>query len=330
MKKRLLVKDISAADREVKDYFLVASKAMPLTKENEKYLAVVLRDRSGSIEGRVWTKTDVERLAGRFEKGDIVYVEAGTSLYQGKVQLKIREMRKDSGTLTLADLSEFYPGSERASADLTEEYRERVGRFIDPHLRAIFAALSARQSFMEKFSFYPASVGVHHVYLGGLLEHSLTVARLADEACLATGGNREIVVAGSLLHDIGKVEEIELRDGFSYSDRGRLLGHITLGVMMLEDLVRQAGDVPALLSDMLSHIIVSHHGLEEWGSPRKPMSIEALIVHYIDNLDAKVMGVKEHMRENMADGLWTDYHRLYESRFFKLPEGPYGSSTDIR
>jgi 3'-5' exoribonuclease len=330
MKKHLLVKDISATDREVKDYFLVASKAMPLTKENEKYLAVVLRDRSGSIEGRVWTKTDVERLAGRFEKGDIVYVEAGTSLYQGKIQLKIREMRKDSGTLTPADLEGFYPGSERTATDLAEEYRERVGRFADPHLRAIFAALSARQSFVERFHFYPASVGVHHVYLGGLLEHSLTVARLADEACLAIGGNREIVVAGSLLHDIGKVEEIELRDGFSYSDRGRLLGHITLGVMMLEDLVRQAGNVPALLSDMLSHIIVSHHGLEEWGSPRKPMSIEALIVHYIDNLDAKVMGVKEHMRENMADDLWTDYHRLYESRFFKLPEGPYGSSTDIR
>jgi len=113
---------------------------------------------------------------------------------------------------------------------------------------------------------------------------------------------------------------MEFRGGFRYSDRGRLLGHITLGVMMLERLIRRIDRFPSYLQDVLSHIIISHHGLEEWGSPRRPMSLEALTIHYIDNLDAKIMGVKEHMRENMENDRWSGYHRLYESRFYKIPE----------
>ncbi len=330
MKKQIFVKDIVGPDMAVKDYFLVAAKTQSLTKENKKYLALTLRDSSGSIEGRVWEEEDVRRLAGGFETGDIVRIAAKTSLFQGKVQLRVRDAVKVDEKMAPGELKNFYSGPEKDTQELVEGYRGRVARFTDAHLRSLFAVIDGRPGLLDKFFLVPASVGVHHVYPGGLLEHSLTVADLAEKVSSVIGGNREIVVAGSLLHDIGKVEEIEMRDGFAYSDRGRLLGHITLGVMILEDLLRDVGNFPPVLADMLSHIIVSHHGMEEWGSPRKPMSIEALIVHYVDNLDAKVMGVREYMRENMADKRWTDYHRLYESRFFKLPEGPYGSETDIR
>ena len=165
-------------------------------------------------------------------------------------------------------------------------------------------------------------MGVHHVSIGGLLEHSVTVAEIARNAASLIGGDPDIVVAGSLLHDIGKVEEIAFDGGaFSYSDRGRLLGHITLGIMMLEDMARAVEGFPGHLADALKHIILSHHGEAEWGSPKKPMCIEALVVHYIDNLDAKVMGVKEHMNSSMEDERWTQFHKLYESRFYKIPKG---------
>lgn len=135
------------------------------------------------------------------------------------------------------------------------------------------------------------------------------------------GGDPDIIVAGSLLHDIGKIEEIGFAGGgFGYTDRGRLLGHIALGIVMLEDLVASVDGFPVPLADVLKHIIVSHHGEAEWGSPKKPMCIEALVVHYLDNLDAKVMGVKEHMETAMEDERWSQFHKIYESRFYKIPE----------
>jgi len=167
----------------------------------------------------------------------------------------------------------------------------------------------------------PASLGVHHVCLGGLLEHSVSVAEMALRAAAFTGADPDIVVAGSFLHDIGKVEEIGSKGGaFAYSDKGRLLGHITLGITLLEGLVSAVEGFPPFLADVLKHIILSHHGEQEWGSPKKPMCIEALVVHYIDDLDAKVAGVKEHMISNMEDEKWSQFHKLYESRFYRIPE----------
>jgi 3'-5' exoribonuclease len=144
------------------------------------------------------------------------------------------------------------------------------------------------------------------------------MAKMGREIVPIIGGNRDLVLAGCLLHDIGKIEEIELKGGFKYSDRGRLLGHIVLGIDLLKGLVANIKTFPQNLYNALLHIIASHHGTEEWGSPRKPMFIEALIVHYLDNLDSKVMGVREYMREKMTDERWTEYHRVYESRFYML------------
>ena len=144
---------------------------------------------------------------------------------------------------------------------------------------------------------------------------------MAEHVVNIIGGDLDITIAGCLLHDIGKIEEIDVRKGFKYTDRGRLLGHITLGIMLFEELISEVKDFPGHMADALSHIILSHHGVEEWGSPKKPMFTEALIVHYLDNLDAKVMGVREHMKDNMEDERWSEYHRLYESKFYRIPEG---------
>jgi 3'-5' exoribonuclease len=317
--KRIFVSDINK-ETDVRDFFLVVKKGIYSSRNNTKYASVKLQDRTGVIEARIWDKVD--ELAANFERNDIVYVESKARMYQEQFQLNVTSIRKEARDLTPEDVREFYPESGSGTEKLVETFHALTDGIKDEHLSRLFAELKRRKEVLDRFFLYPASVGVHHVSIGGLLEHSVTVAEIARRAASFVGGDPDIVVAGSLLHDVGKIEEIKFDGGaFAYSDRGRLLGHITLGVLMLEDLTSHVDGFPIHLADALKHIIVSHHGETEWGSPKKPMCIEALVVHYIDNLDAKVMGVKEHMNNNMEDDRWTQFHRLYESRFYRIPQG---------
>jgi 3'-5' exoribonuclease len=318
MDKKIFIKDITEDQTLVNDYFVVAKKGTYTTKANTKYMSVSLRDKTGVIEAKVWER--VEELNGLFDKNDIVHVKGRPRLYQEKIQLNITDIQRVDEGMPFELIRQFFPESETNSDALKEEYFRITGELKNPAISRLFSLLNEKKEMLEKFFFYPASIGVHHIYVGGLLEHSLSMARMAKHVVTVVGGDPDIVLAGCLLHDIGKIEEIDVRKGFKYTDRGRLLGHITLGVTILEDLLHEVKDFPAHLAGVLSHIIVSHHGVEEWGSPKKPMFIEALVVHYLDNLDAKVMGVKEHMKDNMEDERWSDYHRLYESKFYKIPE----------
>ncbi|MBA4416708.1 MAG: HD family phosphohydrolase [Syntrophus sp. (in: bacteria)] len=319
MKKVKYVSDIQNEQTEVNDFFIVVKKGIFSSRNNTRYMSVGLRDKTGTIEGKIWDRVD--ELSTLFEKNDLVYVKSRARLYQQKPQLTITDIRRVAEGLPLEGIKEFYPSPEGGNGQFMETYRELVDGIKNPHVRSLFSALEKRKDMFEKFFLFPASVGVHHVYIGGLIEHSLSMARMGIHTATVVGGNRDVIIAGSLLHDIGKIEELELKGGFKYSDKGRLLGHIALGVMMLEGLIKEIEGFPQEIGDILTHIIVSHHGVEEWGSPKKPMCVEALIVHYLDNLDAKVMGVKEHMKENMENERWSEFHRLYESFFYKLPEG---------
>lgn len=322
MKKHIFIKDINKEHMDINDLFIVTKKGVFSTKNNTKYMSIGLRDTTGVIEGKIWERVD--EFQDLFDKNDLVYVKSKSRFYQEKPQLNITDIKRIDEILTLDEMKAFLPEGQRGNDMVREEFMELLNSIQSPPIRSLFAALKEQRSLIDRFFAYPASIGVHHVYLGGLLEHSVAVAQMAKEAVKFVGGDQDIVIAGSLLHDIGKIDEMEIKGGFRYSDKGRLLGHITLGVMVFEDLAVNINNFPAQISNILKHIIISHHGVEEWGSPRKPMCIEALIIHYIDNLDAKVMGVKEHMKESMEDELWTTYHRLYESRFYKLPEGIHG------
>ncbi|MEI6154260.1 MAG: HD domain-containing protein [Deltaproteobacteria bacterium] len=317
MKKDIFINNIIRENMEVNDSFMVIKKGIFSSKNNAKYMSVELKDKTGKIEGKIWDNADIFNKL--FDKNDIVSIKAKSRFYQGKPQLTINDIRKAEQNLTLDNMRAFFAESTAGIDLLKEEYYKVIDQLKEPHIISLFSILNNRKDTLEKFFLYPASIGVHHVYMGGLLEHSLSLVKMGMHAAKIIGGDTDIIIAGSLLHDIGKVEEIEMRGGFKYSDRGRLLGHITLGVMMLEECIKGVTGFPAHIADVLAHIIISHHGVEEWGSPKKPMSLEALMVHYLDNLDAKVMGVKEHMRDNMEDEKWTEYHKLYESRFYKLP-----------
>jgi 3'-5' exoribonuclease len=315
MEKHVYVKDITN-NQEVNDYFLVVKKGLFTSKNNTRYISLTLKDSSGIIEGRIWERVD--ELEDRFDRNDIVFLNSKATLYQEKLQLTIWDIKKVEEEMTIDDMRAFFPETEKGAGPAREGYYEILEEIKNPHMRILFEEIDKRKDMLERFFFFPASINVHHVYIGGLLEHSVSMAKMGREIVPIIGGNRDLVLAGCLLHDIGKTEEIELKGGFKYSDRGRLLGHIVLGIDLLKGLVANIKTFPQNLYNALLHIIASHHGTEEWGSPRKPMFIEALIVHYLDNLDSKVMGVREYMREKMTDERWTEYHRVYESRFYML------------
>ncbi len=323
MKKGMFIRDISKkGGLEVDGLFIVSKKNIFTDKNNKKYMSLELKDKTGNIECRVWENdnNNVANFNKLFEKDDLVNIQGKTNLYQGKLQLNIIDINKLEEGVSIENIGLFFPEAEPGVDNLKKGFFQLLNEIEEPHIAAVFTSLIRRRDVLEKFFLFPASIGVHHVCLGGLLQHSLSMANMGKHVADITGADKDIIIAGSLLHDIGKVEELCVKGGFQYSDRGRLMGHIALGSIMFQELVKEVEGFPDYISDILAHIIISHHGIEEWGSPKKPMALEALIVHYLDDLDAKVMGVKEHMKTNMTDDKWTEYHRLYESRFYKLPE----------
>ncbi len=316
MTKTIFVRDITSGVNEVNDLFIVTKKGTYTARNNSRYMMIGLRDSTGSIEGRIWEHVD--ELEGLFDKGDLVAVQSKTRVYQHKVQLHISDIRRLDTDLAICDIEHFYPCGDVQRSTLEQEYADIVSGIRNEYLKSLFDQFNGDRLLWDRFLTYPASTGVHHVYVGGLLEHSLSVAKMGMAVASMIGGDPDIIAAGSILHDIGKVHELDITRGFRFTDRGRLLGHITLGVMILEELIGRIEGFPRETADILTHIIISHHGLEDWGSPKKPMFPEALIVHHLDNLDSKVMGVREYMRDNMADDRWSEYHRLYEAKFFKI------------
>ena len=324
--KKIFVNQIQ--EREwVEAPFLVRDKNVGMAKNGKPYLTLKLMDRSGDIEGRVWDRVD--ELSGLFERNDFILAAGKASVYLGKMQLVIQELtRLDENQVDLAD---FLPVSSRPVEQMVNELRSLVAGFSDPHLRRLMAAFLADEQWLAAYSRAPAAKAMHHVYLGGLLEHSLAVAALADDICRRYPGlRRDLLLTGALLHDVGKISELRFERSFEYSDAGKLLGHIVIGVEMIEEKVRDIPDFPRELAILLKHLLLSHHGQYEYGSPKRPKTLEAVVLNFIDDLDSKINGVRTHLeKESAGESGWTQYHRLYDRYFFKgfadnpdLPEPP--------
>jgi 3'-5' exoribonuclease len=179
-------------------------------------------------------------------------------------------------------------------------------------------AFLADEQFMYGYCKAPAAKGMHHVYLGGLLEHSLSVVRLVESIVpLYPDLNRDLLVVGGLLHDLGKVAELSYDRAFEYTDEGRLIGHISIGVEMLTERIATVPGFPRELGMLLKHLLLSHHGQYEYGSPKRPKTVEATILHYLDDMDSKINGIRAHIAKETAQGnRWTSHHRLYNLYFF--------------
>lgn len=303
---------------QLREVFLVKEKIIAMAKNGKPYLTVRLMDKSGEVDAKVWDNAD--EVAARFEKNDFLQVTAKASLYLGKMQLVVSELRKVPEEEV--DLADFLPETDRDIREMEGELFALLETLTDPWLKALLESFFKDPAVMSLYRVAPAAKGMHHVYLGGLLEHSLAVAALVDAVVPKYGGmNRDLLVAGALLHDIGKVREMKFSRSFDYSDEGKLIGHITIGVEMIHERIARIPGFPEGLAMHLKHLILSHHGQYEYGSPKRPKTVEATVLNYLDDLDSKINGIRTHInKEADLQGNWTAYHRLYD-RYFYVERG---------
>lgn len=314
MPSKIYVSDIKENDR-VESYFLVKDKNIAMAKNGKPYINIKLMDRTGEIEARVWD--NAEEIAGQFEKNDIVTIKGRGSLYQGKVQLSLIDVRKaPEGVASAAD---FLPRSEREPDDMLSELKGIISGIREPYLKRLMDSFVDDQAFVESLKAAPAAKGMHHVYIGGLLEHVLSVANLVTELSKHyTGVNRELLLTGSILHDMGKTKELSYKGAFDYTDEGRLLGHIVIGIQMLDEKIKGIEGFPEKTAMLLRHMIASHHGELEFGSPKRPKTLEALLLHHIEDMDAKVNAYQAAItKETNEETSWTSYQKMFERYLYK-------------
>ncbi len=303
-------------DRDtVNAVFLVKDKILAMAKNGKPYMNLRLMDKSGEIEAKVWDNTEL--LDKQFDKDDFVNVRGKASVYMNKMQVVIAEITKvPEEQVTLAD---FLPESPRDSAEMRQELIDTVAALQNPHLRGLMESFLADEPFMNLYCQAPAAKGMHHVYLGGLLEHSLSLVKLTKTIVPLYGGiNEDLLVVGALLHDVGKIYEMSFARAIDYTDAGKLLGHITIGVELVGEKINLVEGFPRELSLLLKHMLLSHHGQYEYGSPKRPKTIEATILNYLDDMDSKINGIRAHIaKETASSSRWTAHHRLYDRYFFK-------------
>ena len=330
MRKTQFVEQLKEGDR-LDDFFLVKASRLAETRAGKPYLTLEVADRSGEISGPIWD--NVEAVQGLCQAGLFVHLGGQVQSYRDKLQLKIDSVRGvERGDVDLAD---FTLVSDQDRGGMARELQALVASVKNPFLRKLLAFFFKKEPMWQRFQDAPAAKGIHHAYAGGLLEHSLSVARIADLlAAHYPGVDRSLLLAGALLHDIGKVDELSMDLAvIDYTAQGRLKGHLVMGSEMVAAAAGQIRDFPPELLTRLQHLILSHHGRQEFGSPTVPMTIEAFLLSFIDDLDAK-MNLMEQLRKKMkTPGLqWTEYQRSLERYLYLDPfeeeRGPVAEGVD--
>jgi 3'-5' exoribonuclease len=288
-------------------FFLCARKELRTGRGGDDFLSVVLQDASGQIEAKVFT--DVATLAEEFEAGEFVKVQGRTNRHRDKLELMIERIRRINPEQDRLDgfrEEDCILSAPRPIDEMWQELQGRVARAANPWVRQLLTALLERHG--DRLRIWPAALTVHHAYRGGLLEHVLKLAEVGELLAGAYAADADMLLVGAVLHDLGKVEELQYDGATSYSTRGNLIGHITLGVMMVRDAARQIDGFPQDLQTRIEHLIVSHHGAREHGSPVEPMSVEAFIFSAMDDLDATLNQIRRHVRDDRGDGDFTAYY----------------------
>ncbi|MDK9705824.1 MAG: HD domain-containing protein [Desulforhopalus sp.] len=310
MKKNVFVADLKEGER-IDDLFLVKSAKLGETRVGKPYLVVTVMDKSGEISGPVWDNVDA--LQNVLTPGEVIRLVGVIQSYREKPQLKVDNAYKVAQEGI--DAGDFIQTSTRNRQEMADELHALLHSVGNPYLKKLLSHFFKKGECWEKFQEAPAAKGVHHAYVGGLLEHSLSVARIGDFlAGHYAGVDRSLLIAGALLHDIGKLQELTMVGGVvDYTARGRLKGHLVIGSEMVAQAAEKIRDFPEDLLEQLQHLLLSHHGRQEFGSPTVPMTVEALILSFLDDLDAKI-NITEQLRRKMegADLQWTEYQRPLE------------------
>src|SRR5271155_3416026 len=303
--------------------FVVVSKQIKPKKTGEPYLALTLGDRSGQLEAKMWD--NVEEVLNIFEQDDFLKIKGLVNKYKNRFQLTIHKLRKLGDSEI--EFDDYLPKTPRNIDELWQSLTDFVGSFQNPHLKALVQAFMSDPEIAGAYRNAPAAKTLHHAYIGGLLDHVVSLARSCDLVCRNYPQvNRDLLLTGVFLHDIGKIHELAYNRSFSYTTRGQLLGHMIIELEMLQAKLAQFPDFPRELKILIEHLIISHHGEYEFGSPKLPMFPEALMLHYLDDLDSKMEAMRAHFdRESGLEGPWTSYNAslgrpLLDSRKFMQGE----------
>jgi 3'-5' exoribonuclease len=307
---KTFIADLIEGD-SVTSFFLVKQAQVRQRRSGDPYLSMVLGDRTGEMAAVMWE--GVQEASKELVEGDIVKVQGLLGTYQGDRQLTITRLRKAAPEEVAPE--DYLPRSLEDPVGLIARLQETVDGMVEPYLKGLLRDLLADEGFMTDFTVAPAAKTIHHAALGGLLEHTASVVGLCRVlADYYPAVDRDLLLAAAMLHDVGKVRELTWNRVFDYTDAGRLLGHITLGALLVEARIREIPDFPEGLAQRLLHCILSHHGELEWGSPRRPKTLEALVLHYAEDLDGKVnsfLGFAQQHADPQHPG-WTQFNKALD------------------
>jgi 3'-5' exoribonuclease len=304
--------------------FLATDATVRTDSRGKSYLSLKLVDKTGSVDARMW-RLPIEFLRG-LEGPEYVHVEGNTHEYRGMLQVKVERMK----LLARDDVEEedYLPATERDRSSLAAELVEAGRAFANMYLRELFDRIVADEGLWEAFCTAPAAKGMHHARIGGLLEHSVHCLRVAQALAEIYPVNKDLLLFGALFHDVGKTRELSWEGGgFAYTTEGRLQGHVILGDRIIATHVAQVPGFPEELALQLSHIMLAHQGEREYGSPEQPKTLEALLVNFVDNLDARAAMFLESTR-NVAIGGWS-HHENPLGRTLYVPEESSEECTDL-
>jgi len=294
--------------QNIQSVFLVQSKDVREKKTGEPYLSLILMDRTGELDAKMWD--NVAPILDTFDRSDFVRVKGVTQLYQNRTQLTIHSLVPVDGADV--DITEFLPASRRDALEMMAELRGIIGSMRSEPLKALLESIFADAAVAEGFMRAPAAKTIHHAWLGGLLEHVLSLCSLARPvAAHYRNIDEDLLLAGCILHDIGKISELSYSRAFGYTTEGQLLGHMQIALRLVADHLPPG--FPPKLRNLLEHLILSHHGQLEFGSPKLPVFPEALLLHHLDNLDSKMETMRATIEKDKGNaGEWTGYNYALE------------------
>lgn len=304
-----LVSELEVGE-DVKSIFLVTRKELRKTKAGAPYLALELADKSGKVEARIWD--NAMRYKDAFSEKDYVAVSGRAERYRDQVQVVVYSLRRCAEEEV--DISDFLRVVDSDRAELEGELRQAAEEVRNFHLKSLLLNFLNDPEFMRRFTTAPAAKNYHHPYLGGLLEHTANTVRICRMVCeLYSDVDRDLLITAAALHDIGKIHELEYDRAIDFTDAGRFLGHLLLSDQMIRERIAGMPGFPGDLALRLRHAVLSHHGELEWGSPKRPKTLEAIVLHHVDNLDAKVNSFREIIERSCeSESSWTDVKNLFK------------------
>lgn len=312
------IQDLREGDFIKNEIYLCKSKQILTGKSGKEYVSLILQDKTGTIDAKIW---DFSNEIEQYEAMDFVHIDARVTSFQDALQLNVSKIYKSrEGEYYPED---YFPKTSKNVEEMYQKIKQYIGNIKDMNLRFLLEELFVKdKEFIKRFKDHSAAKSVHHSFMGGLLEHTLSVVNMCDYyAKNYPIINKDILISAALLHDIGKMDELSAFPQNDYTDEGQLLGHIFIGSNKVSDKIKDMVNFPEKLAGELIHCILAHHGELEFGSPKKPATIEALALHFADNTDAKLQTMTELLGSYDSKVDWMGYQRLFESNIMRSTKG---------